>query len=174
MNTTTETGLAGRLAWSMKQSFLRYVARLSDGRCSATDGAEPSETEGFTFEVSAMQATNHGLSLAFRGDLRFSGHHGALFLRIADPAILVDGPHGTLSIAGGDADAPRVPLATFTAAVDSSGPALRIAGTGLMLTEAGSELFIGIYPPGEPLDDFTVEAAHHAPASTAAEPALSH
>jgi len=136
------------LRWGIKRSFLRYIARMPDGACSVTDGADPVDESAFRFESAG--------DLRFRGDVRFSGHHGLLFVRIADPELLVDGTRGTLTVAGDprDPDGPeRVPLVTFELTDAGDGTT---NGTVVRLTPHGAELFNSVYPAGEPFDDFTI------------------
>jgi len=130
------------LRWEIKRSFLRYIARMPDGACSVTDGADPVDESAFRFEPAG--------DLRFRGVVRFSGHHGFLFVRIADPELQVDGTRGTLTIAGEPA---RVPLVTCELSAEPDGTT---KGTAVRLTAEGAELFNAVYPAGEPFDDFTI------------------
>jgi hypothetical protein len=139
------------MRWAVKRQFLRYIARMPDGRCSVTDGATVAGDE-FLFESDASSATEPGV-LKYRGDVRFSGHHGLLFLRIADPWLETRDGAVTLTIA---ADPDRVTLATLEIRPDTHGR----AGVDLRLTEAGSELFNQVYPAGSPLDDLAVLDPH--------------
>jgi len=140
------------LRWRIKLSFLRYVTRMPDGRCSVTDGAAVAEEEAFHFSPAPGSAFDPGTlsgDLRFRGDVRFAGHHGLLFVQIADPWLTVDRGAATLSIA---VASDRIALAALRLE-RGPGPYL---GTDVRLTEDGSDLFNAVYPAGELLDDLTV------------------
>lgn len=136
------------LHWPLKRSFLSYISSLADGACSATDGCVIEEGYGFWF----ASADAAGTSYVFRGDLRFGGHHGMLFLRIADPTIDIAGEQGTISVLNADDD--RVMVATFR--VSEALESFAIRGIDVHLSESGADLFGGVYRPGQPLDDFVV------------------
>ncbi|OLO25840.1 hypothetical protein PZ61_0236045 [Streptomyces sp. MNU77] len=150
------------LRWGIKQRFLQYIARMPDSRCSVTDGASVTEERAFLFTPASWAefdtATSTGV-VRFRGDVRFAGHHGLLFVRVADPwlSVAADGT-ATLSIAAAPSEQPdRIPLATL--ALVRSAPSagwLRYHGHHVALTEQGSELFNTVYPAGEHLDDLSV------------------
>jgi hypothetical protein len=147
------------LRWSIKREFLRYVARMPDGRCSVTDGAVVADD---TFLFVPDQIAAHGPAagtgvLRFRGDVRFAGHHGLLFVRIADPWLTVDHEVATLTIAGSDDAAARIPLVTVT--LTAGDPFRHFSGTDARLTSEGSELFGTVYSAGERFDDLTVLTA---------------
>jgi len=139
------------LHWALKQRFLTYIARLPDGRCSVTDGAELDAAGRFHFAPAAAD----GGTLRFRGDVRLAGHHGMLFLLVADPWLELDGDEGTVTVQtlGEDRSAERIPLATFAAPRTAATAAWE--GVDLKLTPQGSQLFNAVYEPGEALDDFT-------------------
>ncbi|MBL7255984.1 HtaA domain-containing protein [Paractinoplanes lichenicola] len=136
------------LRWRIKLSFLQYISRLPDGRCSVTDGAEIIDEQEFLFAADTESAPEAN-KVKFRGDVRFGGHHRLLFLRIADPWLEVgDDAAATLSIA---AEPDRIALATLDLRQTADG----YLGTDVRLTEAGSELFNLVYPAGERLDNLT-------------------
>ena len=155
-----EPGTPG-LHWSIKTSFLEYIFRMPDGRYSVTDGAAVIDGQVFYFSPDDGPAfdpvTADGV-LKFRGDVRFAGHHGFLFIRVADPWLTVERGVVTLSIASLPGETPdRVPLATLELRSSGAphGPD-HYRGGSVRLTEQGSELFNMVYPPGEPFDDLTV------------------
>jgi hypothetical protein len=168
----------GGLRWGLKESFLRYVARMPDGRCSVSDGADVVGDREFRFEPDGKDVVpGSGAVLhRFRGDVRFSGHHGFLFVRIADPWLEVSGTSGVLSIPtvvdGVSADGPpagRLPLVTFALADTGDGaPVGVIRGVRVQLTDEGSDLFNEVYPSGEPFEDLTFPLT--SPAMTASVP----
>lgn len=134
------------LVWGIKRSFLQYIARMPDGRCSATDGANLLDKSfHFSLDVDSGQAVG---IVKFRGDVRFSGHNRMLFLRIAHPWLHTDtdGSAATLTIDGAPK---RVILATLDLLTENDGH----RGVNVRLSEHGSELFNLAYPAGEVLDD---------------------
>lgn len=174
------------LTWPIKRQFLRYIAGMADGRCSVTDGAElawppsaatlghgeeqahdrdPRESaDRFHFDFTDLQVGAQSTTVVFRGDVRFSGHHGFLFVRIADPAITVDPDgNGVLTTAGSDPTDPasgRLSLARLRVSrsdgwqAQSAGQRSEAwTGTEVRLTAEGSEVFGGAYAESDPLDD---------------------
>lgn len=149
------------LQWSIKRSFLRYIAAMPDGRCSVTDGADLAhggEIDRFQYRFNGLKAGPDSLEAAFQGDVRFSGHHGMLFVRVADPLITVgsDGT-GVLSVLPNASDTGhRVPLVTFTLTADDQpeDQPMRFTGTGVRLTADGADLFGGVYEASELVNDF--------------------
>ncbi|MFC9059216.1 HtaA domain-containing protein [Streptomyces sp. NPDC057074] len=156
---TTPTGLL----WTVKSSFLRYVATMADGRCSVTDGADvvPSDDGGpgrFRFALDGVETEGSVVTARFRGDVRFSGHHGMLFVRIADPVLAFDDSgRGQLSVTDAEGTE-RLPLVELTLNAAGDG---RWHGTEARLTEAGSDMFGGVYPEHEPFDDLTLDLPAH-------------
>lgn len=153
----TEGRLLG-LHWGIKSSFLGYVARMPDGRASFTDGA--TATEGnitvFDHDPSTEQPSPEGPDsfFAFRGDVRFGGHAGMMFVRIADPWITVVGDRAQMTVLDPqDRDAgSRLPLVNLTLEPRSTDEPIRIwLATDVALTPEGVGLFNDVYPAGEPL-----------------------
>ena len=144
------------LTWPIKRSFVTYVLGMPDGRAGAVEGELPLPDLSVVFEHDpSVDAAALGDGWAFRGDVRFAGHFGMLFVRIADPWLVRTDDGVLLTIADPDAqdDGPRVPLATVT--VEQTGPG-EWASTSVALTAQGSELFNSVYPVGDPLDPFTL------------------
>ncbi len=144
------------LTWPIKRSFVTYVLGMPDGRAGAVEGAFPLPDLSVVFEHDpSVDAAALGDGWAFRGDVRFAGHFGMLFVRIADPWLVRTDDGVLLTIADPDAqdDGLRVPLATVT--VEQTGPG-EWASTSVALTAQGSELFNSVYPVGDPLDPFTL------------------
>ncbi|MGY1739688.1 MULTISPECIES: HtaA domain-containing protein [unclassified Blastococcus] len=158
------------LLWGIKRSFVAYVRRMPDGQGSIHDGATPlgEDTILFPYRDAAEEPGDaaHGgeggdaeRTWAFRGDVRFRGHGGMLFVRVAAPLITVRGDRAELSIEDpyARAGADRVPLVTLTV---QPGPAPDGAevwlGSDVRLTEAGSVLFNDVYQPGEPFEKLSI------------------
>ena len=161
------------LLWGIKRSFIAYVRRMPDGQGSVHDGAVPLGEDTILFPVADSPGTAGALdgtagaaaaggadrTWRFRGDVRFRGHGGMLFVRVAAPLVTVRGEEAELSIEDPYArpDGERVPLVTLRLA---PGPAPEGAqvwlGSDVRLTEAGAELFNDVYPPGEPFEQLSV------------------
>ena len=156
-----EGGLPDGLYWSINTRFLAYLARMPDGRCSATGGAAFVDGKVFHFEPAAGgtrldPASGSGV-LRFSGDVRFAGHHGFLFVRIGDPWLTVEHGRASLSIAAQPGESARLTLVTLRLEqADHESGRRRLLGTSVRLTAAGTELFGDAYPEGEPFDDLTV------------------
>jgi hypothetical protein len=130
---------------------------MPDGRCSVTDGAAADGGDVFLFAPDQDRAGDPAAgpaALRFRGDVRFAGHHGLLFVRIADPWLVLGDQDATLTIDGPDAALGRIPLATVTLGAAAANG--QHVGTDVRLTPEGAELFGSVYPAGERFDDLTV------------------
>lgn len=184
MTTDRDPAVAHGLVWTIKSQFLRYIAGMADGRCSVTDGAEvvavPAYAGGhqidrgrdgvlerFHFEFAGASTEAATTTLHFRGEVRFSGHHGFLFVRIADPALTVDQAlNGVMTIAcpdPTDTAAPRLRFARLHMSGSARGSRAPICaetakwtGSDVRLTAEGAELFGGAYAESEPFDDLRV------------------
>ena len=149
------------LLWGIKRSFIAYVRRMPDGQGSIHDGAVPLGEDTILFPPLPDTAAGAGAdrSWAFGGDVRFRGHGGMLFVRVAAPLVTVRGDTAEVSIEDPYArpEADRVPLVTLRL---EPGPAPEGAdvwlGSDVRLTEAGSVLFNDVYQPGEPFEQLSV------------------
>lgn len=143
------------LRWTVRASFLRYVAGLPDGRASATDGARITQSDPQEFVYVTDPEHSSDDVLAFRGDVRLSGHRGLLFVRVANPRIHLDGVQARLTV-----DDPMTE--------DGTGPRLTLVslaiekrrddwwGTDVRLTADGVAFFNSVYPADEPFDPLSV------------------
>jgi hypothetical protein len=150
------------LTWGIKLSFLQYIGRMPDGQGMVWRGAHPTETGEMVFEPDLEGSPRLGgavHSLPFRGDVRFAGHHGMLYVRIADPLVVIEGGGGELSIldpwsAGAEPRLTLVNLANTTHA--------RIDGfdvwtsKDVRLSSQATALFNDAYPAGEPFETLTI------------------
>lgn len=147
------------LRWGIKTTFIEYLRRMPDGRGSVGDGAVPVGTNEifFEFDPTVEPEVEPGQTAwAFRGDVRFTGHYGMLFVRIAQPWLVVDSGSATLTIIGPDDI--RVPL--VTASLESGGGRSETAiwiSSDVRLTAAGVPLFNDVYQEGEPFDHLVVQ-----------------
>ncbi len=156
---TEGTTLVHGLRWGIKASFVDYVRRMSDGRGSVGDGAMPVGTGDLFYEYDA-DASVAGKVLAFRGDVRFTGHFGMLFVRIAHPRIELDGSAAVLTIEDpqAQADAPRVPLVTGTLRHVGTQDGTEVWGSDdAVLTAEGVALFNDVYAVGEAFEPLVVQ-----------------
>lgn len=152
------------LHWGIKTSFLEYIARMPDGRASVTDGAVFLDGSVAAFEPDPRVGPGDGLDAeppfwAFRGDVRFAGHHGMLYVRIADPWISVRNGRGELTVLDPDdpATQPRLPLARFTLEQHHlPGDLHAWLARDVHLTEQGTGLFNDVYAAGEPFEPLAI------------------
>jgi hypothetical protein len=147
-----------QLRWSIRTSFLRYVAALPDARASVSGGATMTtdDPQLLLFPHDAEASTSD--VLAFSGDLRLSGHGGLLFVRLADPRIDHSGERAVLSVADPateDGSGPRLPLVTLALSRSETG----WSGSDVELCSEGVALFNHVYPEGAPFDPLEIVAA---------------
>jgi hypothetical protein len=144
-----------QLRWTLKRSFVEYVARMPDGLMSTTDGAD-AEGVTFTFEHEETLGDSQSGSIRFRGDVRFAGHGGLLFVCVAHPTVDHMGDRATVSIqlpGSSQRSAERVDIGSGRWE-NVGGERFRVSA--LKLTVDGSDLFAGVYPPGDELDDIAL------------------
>ncbi|GAB3071917.1 HtaA domain-containing protein [Nocardioides zeae] len=172
MTSTTETDRAGApahgLRWGIKASFIDYVRRMPGGQGTIADGAVPVGTAEvlFTLDPTPPVGTSPGTTRAwaFAGDVRFAGHGGMMFVRLALPRLEV-APGGSARLTIEDPhqrpDAPRIPLVDLTL-VQHPSPEAAADGVELWasddvrLTAEGVALFNDVYAAGEPFEPLTV------------------
>lgn len=145
------------LRWSVRASFLGYVAALPDARASVSDGAGLTSDDPQLVVYPEDPDATTSSTLAFRGDLRLAGHGGLLFVRLARPRIELgtDGDTATLSVddpRSEDGIGPRLNLVTATLTRTEAG----WSGSDVALTDAGVPLFNHVYPAGAPFDPFEI------------------
>ena len=139
------------LYWSVRDSFFRYVAGLRDGRASVSGGASLTVSDPQVVVYPADSGQTTATVLAFRGDLRLAGHGGLLFVRLADPRIVLGGERAELSVADPlteDGSGPRLRLVTLDLAPHDDG----WSGSDVRLTPDGVGLFNHVYESGELFD----------------------
>lgn len=136
------------LHWSIKRSFVLYVARVADGQILGGPGVSMADASTFVW---APRPGTTGDVLDFEGAVVFGAHAGALSFRIADPQIQIGPERSVLSIAGEGAD--RIPFVDFAAVMDAGADSGAWIGTDVRLLESALPLFAGYYGAGEPFDD---------------------
>jgi Htaa len=163
-----EGAKAGRqafgLLWGIKSSFVEYVRRMPDGQGALGAGARPLDVGGILFPPlrGARRTTPDNVDeriWEFGGDVRFRGHFGMLFVRIAFPTIAVRDGVGVLTVAdpytteGGE----RLILADITLQEQPAPPGLLIwSSTEVRMNAEAGKLFNDVYQVGEPLDPLTL------------------
>ncbi|ONH31642.1 HtaA domain-containing protein [Pseudofrankia asymbiotica] len=157
-------GLVHGLRWGLKRSFIDYVRRMPDGRGSVGDGAVPVGSGDLFYQHDAARSTDGSSGgprvWAFRGDVRFSGHFGMLFVRVANPWLEIDGSTAVLSIEdpGARDDAPRVRLVTATLQHLGDRDGTELWGSDdVALTAEGVAIFNDVYAEGEPFEPLMVQ-----------------
>ncbi|MGL3150335.1 HtaA domain-containing protein [Microbacterium sp. A82] len=146
------------LHWRIKDSFVKYVLRGAGGAYSVTDGADDDGAGTFFFPFASASRGDGGWVLSFGGDVRFSGHHGALFVPFTEPVIRLGETGGTLAIRrtvpeGSPADTERIVIAELTGEVPQRlGDALAWPAVTAQLTPAGVSLLGDAYPVGTLMD----------------------
>jgi Htaa protein len=152
------------LRWGIKTSFVTYVQRMPDGRGWVGEGAVPVSGNEVVFPPvqAGTRPTEDGGTdrfWAFGGDIRFTGHSGLLFVRIAFPVLTLRDGSAELTVAGQSEEesAERIPLVTLHLEVAPAADGLEVwSGTDVRLTETGAVLFNDVYPAGEAFDPLTL------------------
>src|ERR1700722_13727149 len=152
------------LTWAVKASFLAYVNRMR-GRITLVKPAYPAAA-GFAFPhaPAADRAEGGGAApgageravpvgeLGFTGGVAFSAHGGMLDVTLAEPVIVFDGQGALLTVAGLARPGGGTRAVIATLADGPSAPTGETTAFVPLLTEDGSVLFGGVYPPGEAMD----------------------
>ena len=147
------------LSWGVKRSFARYIDAMPDGRRGAGQGATETERGVYFFELddaSDYDPVSGDGVIRYRGDLRYAGHGGMLFVMIVDPWIEFRGSTAVLTVL--DAEhwpkrERRIELATL--ALDETATQRLPEGWAHLtarLTPGGSTVFNDVYPVGEILE----------------------
>ncbi|WP_250282366.1 MULTISPECIES: HtaA domain-containing protein [unclassified Frankia] len=149
------------LRWGIKATFLTYIARMPDGQGSASDGARSVENDEFVFEPDPSATAPEGVDgfWAFRGDVRFQGHFGLLYVRIADPHVVLRGTQAELNVVDPSEPGtkPRIPLVRFVPRPGAAPSGLRTwEAEDVRLLAEGAGLFNNVYSMGEPFEPLTI------------------
>ncbi|GAA4752613.1 hypothetical protein GCM10023350_42370 [Nocardioides endophyticus] len=158
-------GAATGLIWGIKASFLSYLARMPDLQSSVADGAVTTPANGFYFPLVSAAEYDAGTGLGtlrFGGDVRFSAHHGMLFVMFAQPWLELTAGTAVLSVAD-PASYPtldkRVPLLDVEVrAWVRHGDARAWPALATTLRPEAVELFNDVYAAGEPFEPLDVRA----------------
>lgn len=156
------------LRWGIKASFIDYVRRMPGGRGTIGEGAVPVGASDTLYSLDPAPPTSAAVdgalrAWAFRGDVRFTGHGGMLFVRIANPWIVLGEQEAVLSIEDPyqTEGAPRIPLVTMQLRSDPAAEADGLEAwfsSDVRLTPEGVPLFNDVYQVGEPFEPLSVIA----------------
>ncbi|SEJ52374.1 HtaA domain-containing protein [Demequina mangrovi] len=154
------------LAWGVKDSFRAYIEGTIANGGWELDGVTQ---DGGDFVWSAgdggLDTDPVSGAVAFDGEVRFSGHDGALTTTLASPAVEVSDGVATLVVdvegetqSGDVVSETAVRFATLdtaAATVTTDGDTVTLADIPAVLTAEGAAAF-GTYPAGEELDAVTL------------------
>ena len=151
------------LRWAVKRSFLDYLSRVPDGRMSATDGAVLADSDEVVWQAATdgtpLVSDTADRVLTFAGDLRYGGHGGLLFVRLADPHVTLRHDVGELSVLDtfSQTNGARTSLVTFGISRRGHTPGYEvISADEVRLTDHGAEVFNMAYPAGELFEPLTI------------------
>ncbi|MDM4762247.1 HtaA domain-containing protein [Galbitalea sp. SE-J8] len=178
---TSRGAASGSLLWGVKSSFRSYVTGpIAAGAITLRGGAD--ERRGVYWfgqkGAGGYDDAERSGATAYRGAVRFTGHHGILDLTLSDPVVRVDDARAAtllLRVNGGA----RVPFAAIdlsAARRSTKRGAVSYTGAPVALSAAGAGAFSyggsAFYPVGAAMDpiSFTIGAPEKArpQASTAA------
>lgn len=162
------------LHWGVKESFRNYISgSIANGEWTTENGASY-ETPAFRWEngTGTFASDLSEGSVAYTGDIHFTGHDGAMTLDLSNPEIVFTGPDSAqLVLSMGSADtagteityepvvAAKVDLSGFDA---GDGSMLTIENAPVALTAEGADAFngeFGDYYAGQELDPLALNIA---------------
>jgi len=148
MNTTTP-----QLTWGVKASFRQYVAAISDGTESVSEGAF---IEGGAFSFPFQEAVEG--EYRFQGRVDVTGYNGLLSVQVQNPWLHVSESTWWITVVDpayrGDLDK-RIRICSLGNPL----PDRPVSNTTVLparLDSAATRLFDDVYPPGTELDDITI------------------
>lgn len=171
----------GNLTWGVKASYRNYVTGpIANGTITVTSPATLAGTVP-TFGDGSGAYSGTGFSLGARGGVRFTGHHGEMDLRMANPTLVVTGASGTLKVdvvdsTGTATDGLAIGTVDLAGTITVTGRSVTISQAPVSLTAAGANAFsyegTPMYPAGTVMDPvsatFTIEAGTTPSASASA------
>uniref|UniRef100_UPI00190E8F2C HtaA domain-containing protein n=1 Tax=Demequina sp. NBRC 110056 TaxID=1570345 RepID=UPI00190E8F2C len=167
--TSTDNGsVVGRLTWAIDTAFRNYVTGpIAEGTVSVSGASASGGTYTFLQTGgSADPATGTGTA-TYGGSVLFSGHHGDLSLRFANPQVRLTGTNSaviSLAVNGSRVDFATVNLGAGNRTTLDN--AVRYSGAPATLTAAGARAFNGFYSAGRALAPVTVTFGVAAPAGS--------
>jgi hypothetical protein len=145
------------MVWSVKDSFVRYVQSMRDGRILLRDGAAVTNTRQFYFPFKSLDHSGeNNYVLHFGGEAHFLAHHGLMSVSIRHPRIEVGDDGAYLSIEQ-DNEAVRIASLDLPEALQEQGVTMW-ANVRVTLADSGAATFADNYPAGETLAPVTMRA----------------
>ncbi|RSZ63957.1 cell wall protein [Corynebacterium hylobatis] len=145
------------LEWGIKESFRNYFERLPDHSYGFAGEARRCSDGQIEFQTDPTADADVN-TLAFKGAVHLTGHHGALSVRIANPHVsfTADG-EGVLSAEVDEEDGKPVRMAIANLMRENS-PALQLPNLTFraQLAEEGQYLFMGNYFAGDAMDPVSI------------------
>ncbi|MFI5430264.1 HtaA domain-containing protein [Aeromicrobium sp. UC242_57] len=142
---------SGDLAWGVKESFRKYIGGpIAHGTTTVAGGASIADDGTFRFPVDSgsYDPKTKTLEVEYDGSVHFTGHAGALDLKISDPRVEITGDKGVLvaDVVSKSLDSTElttyddVELAALDAkdALTAGADALRLVGVGAAAHRGGS------------------------------------
>lgn len=141
------------LTWGVKESLMRYVRTLADGRIEVSDGAESTGYGAFRFPL----VEDAGEVLRYGGRLRWYGHGGLMDATLSSPWIsLAPSPSVSFDVLLPDLPLERWSIATMTATETGDGV---WESTAVRLTADGAFALGALqYHEHQQVDDLTFSA----------------
>jgi hypothetical protein len=134
------------LRWSIKLSFLDYIARAPGGRGALTGGALATDSREIVFVPDGDGQSDSARLLKFRGTVTFTAYSGALLVTVLDP----------FDREGHE----RLKLADFEVATHVIVDGYEHwAATNVSLASNACALFNNVYPPCTSLESLTIIVA---------------
>lgn len=154
--------------WSVKSSFCRYIAALTDGLCAVSDDVRVIDADRLLLP-GRMGGSESVLVWTSPAVLRFTGHGGLLSIELRELSLEIRAESGSLWIAPerGESKPVRIARAAVGGRSDST------LVVELTLTADGAAVF-GNYLAGEPLDPIHLLAERLPERGWMQAPALSH
>lgn len=162
---------AGDVQWGVKQSFRNYISgSIANGEWTTENGASY-ETPNFIWGAGSgtFAAGLDTGSVAFTGDVHFTGHGGAMKLDISNPEIAFTGDGsaqlvlavGSTDVEGAEPTYERVAVAKVTLAgyTTAEGDTLTVSEAPVRLTAEGAKALndqYGSYVSGEEVDPLSL------------------
>lgn len=137
----------GTLRWTVRPSFVRYVQVMAGGSCAAVDGAEVDAAGVFQFPLTEAAEQDGSWRAEFAGGARFLAHGGFLDVDLHGLRLRITPDGAALDIAAGPGRYGTIATMYPVTPVREAG-LIRWPGFVPLLTEGGSAVFGGVYPPG--------------------------
>lgn len=142
------------LHWRIENRFDDYVRHQTGDGQVALDGVSVDAHGQYVFPAISNEDAPPG-TLCFSGSVEYTAYLGVLTLRIAQPQVMFTADEARLFVRGARPyDEPSILAVAGTE---------NHAATPLMfrLTDLGSEIFFGKYPPGWPLAPAQIQYRKH-------------